>query len=237
MKRIVLCAILIAASVAAFAADTLEGRANRAYAAGDWPQVKALYAVLAARNPAEPSYTARMILAAELMNDTLTAPHALSEAMSHGASLDKVLGDIETDSYTLGNGTLYPRMLVRLDREMPYMRRAWALRLMKVYSFRGDHERVIEYASRLFNASMPDAPQYLNILAQAHLELGHYDEAERSYRAALQADADNFDALVGLGTLLCAFNNDKARTTEGLAMLQRARAIRSTPYLDTLTGH
>lgn len=229
MRLTALFLAILLCACGARASETLQTRAQRAYDAADWPQVRALYTLLADRDATQPAYCARMILAAEMQGDTLAASAALQRAMSHGTPLDAVLQHIETDSYALGNGTLYPDMLMRLDRQMPYMRRAWALRLLKVYRFRNNPEGIIEYAGRLVRADMPNAADIYNLLGGAYVQSGRFDEAAAAYRNALAADPDNFDALVALGTLLRHTGDPEAVT-----FLRRAYTLRPTPALERL---
>ena len=79
----------------------------------------------------------------------------------------------------------------------------------------------------------PTAPQLIEVAMQAH-RTGRADEAETLYKEVLVKDADNADALHGLGMLAC----DRDALDEGEALIRRAIALdNEKPSYHSNLGH
>lgn len=207
--------------------DAVGARAARAYAAGEWASAQALYTVAADAEPTSADAAAHMIVSAEMRADTTVAATALNRYMSTGSPLEPLLDDVEELCYNQGRANMYGGLLLRLTREVPYLRRPLALRLLKFYIFRANPEQTIEYATMLLRGQ-PGDPQYLNAMGKAYMMLGDIGRAVRCFADALTSDPDNREALLALGNYYGSL--DDAATA--LPYLRRAEALAPSEYLE-----
>ncbi len=223
-----MAAILPGAGVYGADTEAITTRAARAYAAGEWAAAQALYGIVTEGEPSSTTATACLIVSAEMRSDTTAAATALERYMGSGAPLEPMLDNVEELSYSLGKAGLYEALLQRLARQVSYLRRPLALRLLKFYIFRGNPAATIEYA-RVLLRGLPGDPQYLNAMGQAYMMLGDTAEAVRCYEESLRGDSDNLDALLALGNYYGTLD-DAARA---LPYLRRAADIAPAPFLES----
>lgn len=220
-------ALTLPAGALAADSEAIATRAARAYVAGEWAGAQALYGLVADSDPSSAPAAAHLIVSAEMRADTTVASGAIDRYMRVGAPLGDLLGQLEDLSFSLGRAGMYESLLLRLARQMPYLRRPLALRLLHFYMFRGNPSQTIEYATMLLRGQ-PGDPLYLNAMGQAYMTLGDVDSALQCFADALAGDPDNLEALTALGNYYAA--SDDAATA--LPYLRRAAAIAPSPYLD-----
>lgn len=224
--RLLLLIFLITASVAARAGDQLAVRADRAFDSGEWAQAQAMYGVLSSRPQAPAKPYARAIVAAYMLGDT-TAVHTMADnAISAAVPLDSLLKHVETDSYNLRNGDIYPALLQDMAARMPYMRRAMLLRMLNYYVYRADAPNTIECVNQLL-AGLPDDVRFLSILADAQFKTGDTDGAVATCTRILELDPTNYEALLAMAN----HYDGSGRPREALDYFRRADSIRATPYV------
>lgn len=228
MRRLVSLALVLAA-LSLHAADSaaLLQRASRAFDAGEWASAQALYLHVTESEPSLPMPYGRAVFSSLMRADTTMTSELVERALKAHVPLDSVLSVVESEALAHAESTLYVDELHRLGRKMPYLRHPIEARLLKYYTFRSDAPMMIRYAKALL-VGLPDAPQYLNALASAYLIEGDIDAAVAAWKRALGVDADNLDALVGLGNAL--YDSDP---TAARQYLERAYQIHPTPYLQS----
>ena len=206
--------------------DALQTRAERAYRASDWASAQALYGVVCSRQPDNFRAAARAITAGLMRGDTASVEPLVEQTLSAVVPLDSLMNAFESEARGLGRADVYVATLHRLVDSLPYMRRPFNARLLNYYCFRQDADRIIEY-SQLLLSGLPDTSRYLNPLAWGYALKGDMEQAIATWLRSINADPDNFEALVAAGNALAETNPEQA-----LAFLLRANDINPSPYLN-----
>ncbi len=228
MRLLVSVLTLLLAVVAVRADDgVLARRADRAFAEGEWSQAQAMYSVLLGRPQAPARPYARAIISAAMQADTAGVRTLADRAMADAVPLDSLLRGVETDSYSLRNGDIYPWLLTDMAQRMPYMRRAMLLRMLNYYIYRADAPNTIACVRSLLDG-LPDDVGFLGILADAQFKTGDSEGAVATCTRILELDPDNYEALLALANHYDAAGD----TTRALESFRRAAAVRPTPYVD-----
>lgn len=229
-------ALFAAAAYGTESADSaLAARADRAFDAGEWASAQALYSVLAARPQAPAHHYGRAIVASAQQSDTAVALEMASRALAAAVPLDSLLKSVETESYGLGNGNIYPDILLVMAKGMPYLQRPLLRRLLNLYVYRADAPNTIDCARRLL-AGLPDNVRFLTVLAGAQYADGRVDEAIETYVNILVLQPDNIDALLALANHYDAAGD----TVAAMEYFRRANRVCPSPYIqarmNTLTS-
>lgn len=229
MRPIFTFLILIAAFTVRGADNgVLSQRAARAFDAGEWASAHALYLLVSDAEPEAAMPYGRAIFAGLMQGDTSVTAPTVKRALSNHVPLDSVLSVIEAEALSHTDGRLYVAELHRIGNELPYLRRPIDARLLRYYTFRSDAPMMKRYAEALLRG-LPDSPQYLNILAKAYLIESDIPAAVATWKRTIAADADNLEALIGLGNALYESDPVEARQ-----YLTRAYTLHPTPYLRAL---
>ncbi len=101
--------------------------------------------------------------------------------------------------------------------------------LLEYYDNRNDGPQMVAYADKMLQG-FPENVSYLRVKARGTLLCGDGDEAADIWRHILDLAPDNYDTLLDLAAYLITCGNRDAATP----YIQRAIAIRSTPYLQSL---
>lgn len=221
----VLCAVMLRASDLELTCL----RAERAFRYGEWAQTAALTELALDEKPDSARLYARAIVAEDMLGDTVRSTSILERAMAHGVALDSVVDAVRADAFVIGEARVYDRFLLRTRSRMPWLARAIDARLLDYYAFRGDGERVVRLASSMLRG-LPDSMRYLSLLARGHDLCGDISQADAVRRRILAIDPDNLEALRALG---CSLMQQGDRT-QAHTLLERARQLEPTPYIDQM---
>src|SRR5687767_14495239 len=89
----------------------------------------------------------------------------------------------------------------------------------------GDLEKVLELCRGVLSED-PGSVEALHYQAAAHVELGHFEEAEGAYGRALKIAPDNLDLILGAADLfVCHPGEDRELIERGLALCARGRKL------------
>lgn len=233
MKRSLALFAVVLSAIVAFANTSLGNRAARAYEAREWASAQALYQLVYDAKPDSALAYGRTIVASMMRGDSAVVPTTVERALTAQIPLDTVLRAVETASFSIGSGNVYPRVLHILSSSLPYLRRPLNSRLLEYYSFRCDGPQMIHYANILLQG-LPDDATYLNALAWGYFYSGNIAMARHTLQRLVAAHPDNVRALLTLAETLAESDPDTA-----LTLLTRAYGIHPTPYLrakiDTLS--
>ncbi len=228
MRRLLPLLIVAVACLGAAASDryaTLGVRAARSYEWGEWASAAAMYELMLDMHPDTAATYSRAIVAQCLIPDTAASVDLMQRAMTHGCPLDSVLAGVRAESYALGEAGLYEDYLYRLQRQMPWMRRALDHELLRYHDMRRDGDATVVYATRMLDG-LPDSREFLAALARGHMYRGDLDSAAAVWRRLLELYPDDYDTLLLLGCYLRP--RDPAA---GRPLLDRAAALRPSPAL------
>lgn len=232
MKRIPALLILLAAATCAATASTpsrynaMAERATRAYDGAEWSSAAAMYELLLDMRPDSVDTYAHAIVANEMVPDTAASVDLVERAMSHGLGLAEVLGRVRADSFAIGQGDRYGGFLLRLRNAFPWMGRALDNELLHYYVFRRNGPMMVRYA-RIMLEGLPESAEYRSILARGYILGGNDAMAVATWHEMLQADPDDYTALLSMGNYYVT----RGRDAEAAPYLRRAMAIRPTPYV------
>lgn len=204
-------------------------RAARSFEWKEWNSAAAMYELMLGERPDSISSYTRAVAANQMLGNDDTVIDLVERAMTHGIGLSDLLAQIRDTDFAMGEGDLYGRLLHSLSRAMPWMRRALDDELLRYYCFRDDGPNIVRYAS-LMLAGLPESTEYLSMLARGYMLQGMEAEAAGIWWRILAIDPHDYDTLLYLGNH-CIACGDRA---EGIELLRRAAAIRSTPYIETL---
>lgn len=230
MRCIVILLILTAFNaVAVNDYDTTAERAARSFAWKEWNSAAAMYELMLRERPDSISSYTRAVAANQMLGNDDTVTDLVERAMTHGIGLSDLLAQIRDTDFAMGEGDRYGTLLHNLGEGMPWMRRALDNELLHYYCFRNDGPNIVRYAS-LMLAGLPESTEYLSLLARGYLLQGLEPDAASIWSKILAIDPDNYETLLYMGNY-CRIQGKEAEAT---ALLRRAAAIRSTPYLESL---
>lgn len=227
-----LLTLLSAATVTAADYAATMSKAERFFAHREWASASAMYQLLIDERPDETANYARAIVAEGMLGRQDAGMQYFNSALARHIPLERLLGEVRTVSFGCGATDLYERFLLAVQHSHSWMTRVIDGYLLDYYSFRCDGPRIVTYSTRML-AGLPDDPRYLHMLARGYLLDGDFDRAMDVYRHIVDTDPDNADALLALALY---YGRDPARTAEVKDWLQRAYALRPTPYVARLLG-
>ena len=164
-----------------------------------------------------------------LAGDTTAAMSLVHNAMDNLVNADTLFSRIRTRAFALGHPSIYQDLLVRARDNFPWMTRMVDRSLLEYYDNRNDGPQMVAYADKMLQG-FPENVSYLRVKARGTLLCGDGDEAADIWRHILDLAPDNYDTLLDLAAYLITCGNRDAATP----YIQRAIAIRSTPYLQSL---
>lgn len=226
--------IMIVAAVFAVARagtdyDAVSRKASRFFDNGEWASAGALYGLMLDESPDDAWVYGRAAVSCMMSGDTLRSMDFMSDAMSHGVSLDSVLLSVGRASREIGHGELYEAFLYGVQDAFPWLSRPIDAYLLRYYTFRNDAPMMIRYASAMLQG-LPDNTAFLSILARGYMLEGRDREAMAVWEHIISIDGDNYDALICAGNLYAMIPDPE----KALPLLERAFALRPTPYVGTL---
>ena len=228
MLRGLVIAAIAAGCIAVTAADfnqTLE-KAQRFYAQKEWASASAMYSLLIDERPNDTALYGRAITAEGMRGDSAARMGLMKEALAHHIPFEALFKVVERESFALGRADLYEEFLVNLRTVEPWLQRTVDARLLAYYAFRRNPQATELYAEIML-AGLPDSREYLTALAEAYVTAGDMNSAEEVFKRMVKLNPKDYDALLWLGNMAA----DTGRTEEARRWLERASAIRSTPYV------
>ncbi len=187
----------LALSAAEAPDSTLSVKAERAFIYREWPNVTALYMLLADRTPDQGLPYSRIVLSQYMRSDTATTTAILEKALANNVPLDSVLRPLCDDAFTIGRPEIYEQFLLRMQRSLPWLYRVADIRLLDYYTRRRMPAEMVEYGRRRL-ALHPDDISALNTLAQANVLQNNLDAAAECWRRILEIDPTHYTALAAL---------------------------------------
>lgn len=207
MLRKLFIALALFTGFAAVAAETpdstLSAKAARAFTYREWPNVTALYMLIADRSPEQALPYSRIVLSQYMRGDTATTAAVLEKALAANVPLDSVLRPLCDDAFTIGRPDIYERFLLRMQRSLPWLHRVADIRLLDYYTRRRMPAEMVEYGTRML-ALHPGDISALDTLAQAHVLQNNLDAAAECWRRILEIDPTHYTSLAALANYYSA---------------------------------
>lgn len=209
--------------------DALRTKAARYVAQGEWLNASAIYWLILDRAPDDTDIYADAVISNTLAGDTASAISLVHNAMDNLVNADTLFSRIRTRTFVLGHPGIYQDLLIRARDHFPWMTRMVDRSLLEYYDYRNDGPQMVVYADKMLQG-FPENVTYLRVKARGTLLCGNGDEAADIWKHILEIAPDNYDTLVDLAAYLVTCGNCDAATP----YIQRAIAIRSTPFLQSL---
>jgi len=206
-------------------------KAKRAFQAREWATASALYNFMIHQRPEDPNPYGPAIVAAEAMGDTIRPMELLRQATQYNISLDTILTLVRQNAFAAARPQMYRQLILSAQQTYPWMRRPLDARLLQWAEFRNDGPAIIQYA-RTMHQGLPQAPRYLNALAQGNILIGDTTQAIQAWEQCLRQNPDNLDALLNLGN----YHLLQGRRDLALPYLRQAYDIAPTPHLAAIIG-
>lgn len=231
-RNLFLCLALYFAAIAVSAAETPDStlivKANRAYTYREWPNVTALYMVIADRSPEQALPYSRIVLSQYMRGDTATTASVLEKALASNVPLDSVLRPLCDDAFTIGHPEIYEQFLLRMQRSLPWLHRVADIRLLDYYTRRRMPAEMVEYGTRML-ALHPGDTSALDTLAQAYVLQNNLNAAAECWRRILEINPKHYTALAALANY---YSDSDPCLAAGYA--RQALAIRSNLALQEI---
>lgn len=204
-------------------------KAQRFFEQGEWLNANAMYLLMLDARPAEASTYSHAVISNIMAGDTAAVVRLLEQSMKHNVPIDTLLNNVQSLSTKAGISDLYERLLIALRGHFPWMQRGLNLYLLKYYDFRDNGPEMVHYATLMLNGKPGDL-DFMRVLARGYMLQGQYDDAVKTWSDILEDHPDNYDTLIDLGNYLWT----SGKQDDAIPYLQRAQAIRPTPYVDKL---
>ncbi len=224
------CAIAMTLMAQIPYAETAD-KAKRAFHAREWATASALCNFMIHQRPEDPAPYGPAIVAADAMGDSTRTMELLRQAMQYSISLDTILTLVRQNAFAVAHPRMYQQLLLSARQTYPWMRRPLDAKLLQWAQFRNDGPAIIRYA-RTMHQGLPQAPTYLNALAQGNILMGDTTQAIQAWEQCLRQNPGNLDALLNLGN----YHLLQGRRDLAMPYLKQARDIRPTPHLDAIIG-
>ena len=166
---------------------------------------------------------------AVVAGDTTVAVMLFERSLHALVPTDSLFQAIENNAFAIGHPDVYPAMLQRIKDAYPYFARVVDSDLLRFYTFRNNGPEIIALASSMLRG-LPDDVFYLRILAEGYMLTGDIPSAIGVWQRVLSVDHGNYLTLLDLGNYYMVAGD----YATALPYLERAAAIRATPYLDAL---
>lgn len=227
-------AMLLCTAFTASAADDAElarlsRKVSQAVADEEWSSVNAMYTRMIDLRPDCVDAYAGAMNSAVVAGDTTVAVMLFERSLHALVPTDSLFRAIENNAFAIGHPDVYPAMLQRIKGAYPYLARVVDSDLLRYYTFRNNGPEIIALASSMLRG-LPDDVFYLRILAEGYMLSGDIPSALGVWQRVLSIDPRNYLTLLDLGNYYMVAGDHAA----ALPYLERASAIRSTPYLDAL---
>lgn len=232
MKRLYTALIILLVSISCLASNadseyaTTASKARRFFDNAEWPSACAMYILMLEQRPEVTSTYADAIVANIMAGDTVSALDLVPRSMNNSVSLDTLLTDVRSRSFSIGNGKLYEHFLVETKDHYPWLGRIVDNYLMKYYDFRQNGPMLIFYARKMLEG-LPDDVDFMRMLARGLLLNGQTSEAVSTWTHILELHPDNYDTLLDLGN----YYDTAGLYDKALELLSRADRIHPTPYV------
>ena len=242
IRFIVVCLIVFATLGVRAQAKTdygrLEAKAERFVQLQEWNSANAMYILMAEARPSEARAYSRAIVASGMMKDSAAQVDMLERTQKYGIPMDSVFEGVKAFSYEAGVPKEYESFLKLVKKSQPWIARHINVRLLKYYDFRNDAANMVTVGSELL-ASFPDDLWCLSVVGRGYMIAGKYENAVAAYKKVLEADPENYDALVALGNYYYVMWKASEGTrsqmtsvkTDALNYLKKAYAIRNSEHL------
>lgn len=237
---------MMLASVACLAASAtakadyakLEAKADRFVQLQEWNSANAMYILMAEARPSEARAYSRAIVSSGMMKDSAAQVDMLERTQKYGIPMDSVFEGVKAFSYEAGVPKEYESFLKLVKKSQPWIARHINVRLLKYYDFRNDAANMVTVGRELL-ASFPDDLWCLSVVGRGYMIAGKYENAVATYKKVLEADPENYDALVALGNYYYVMWKASEGTrsqmtsvkTDALNYLKKAYAIRNSEHL------
>ena len=211
---------------------TLDSKARRFAAHGEWASASAMYSLMIEEMPADASLYSRAIVAEGMLENMDAEIRLLHEALQHGVVIDSLFAGVKRESISLGKASLYPAFLETAKREQPWLSRSIDGYLLDYYTFRRDAEGMIKYA-RILLDGLPDNEYFLSILASGYMQGGRYGQGCDVYKSMLELNSRSRTALLALGNYYAmqASEKDSSMALKALPYLEEAYRETPTPFV------
>lgn len=230
LLSVMTCINAVSAERPSYAA--LSGKAERAYAYGEWASASALYGLMIDDRPTDTRLYGRAIVSAAMREKPVEEVELLRKAMSAHVAFDSVFASVRRESFAIGQSNLYEHFMKEVRMAEPWLKRTVNGYLLEYYAYRRNAQGMISYAGELLEA-VPDNERFLYILAQGYLLDGRSEEAVGVWERILVVNPSSYDALLYLGNYYA--DNCSAANAEGVSRaldyLERAQEVRPTPYV------
>ena len=216
---------------------SIERKASQFYDQQEWASASAMYDLIIEGSHPSPADFGHAIVSAEMQNDTTSSMALTEKAASRQIDLDSVFHYVRSLSFDQGMTSLYEGYLLQVKQHIPWMRRVADNYLMDYYTFRNNGPMMISY-SELMLRGLPDDIRFLTTLARGYMIVNKPDKAVEVFSHILQLDPDNYEVILTLGNYYLELSrdnhDDSDSKTKAVQYLNRASAIRSTPYVNNL---
>lgn len=228
VAKVLLPAVMLMCALAARAddAERLRAKALRFYNNEEWLNAQATYLLVLDQEPGNVDAYAHSIVTDATLADTAGVTDMLQRSAIHNVSTDSVLNAVQRLSMARGESAMYRGILQLTQQQFPWLSRKIERRLLDYYLFRDNGPEIVSYARKLLDG-MPDNVEFQMALARGYLLSEEPDKAREIWLQVLDTRPDDVDALLAIGNNLLS----SGQREDALPYLQRAYALRPTPYL------
>jgi tetratricopeptide (TPR) repeat protein len=229
LSFLLLCAITLTA-IAATPYATLRDKANRAFKHEEWASASALFDLMLDQCPdSAQTYGKAIVANAKVPNEEAQA-RLLAMALDNHIPFDSVFSGVKTWSYNTCSPEIYENFLKNSRDSYPWMARTLNGNLLKFYTLHRNGEQMVAYSKIMLNGA-PDNIDFLTTMARGYLLIGDTTDAIHTYEQILAINPNHYDTLLWLGNW---YAGQPTAANQALTYLNRANAIKSTPYVTTL---
>ncbi len=235
MTRNIRLSAVIAACIITFTAwsvnpyPQLQEKAQRAFDHSEWASAAALLDLMLEEKPTIADTYGQAIVANAMRNDIASEMRLMQKALDNYIPFDSVFSRVRQWSFSLGKTHLLEQFLKETRTNYPWMQRTINGYLLKYYTFRRNGQEMVIYSNTMLSGA-PDNIEFLTSLADGYMLLGMENNGIETYQKILHNDPENLNALLSLGNLY-ADRPDKESRTLAKQYLERAYALRATPYV------
>ncbi len=225
---IIICVIFTSAAVTTNY-DSLKTRADRFFKNNEWASAGAYYTFMLEERPDVADTYGRAIVSCMMGGDTVTPRQLLTKAMENKVPLDSVLANVRLYAFAKDSAVFYPRFMLSVARNQPWLSRPIDAMLLKYYLQRNDGPMIIRYAKTMLNG-VPDDIRFLSALAHGYMLTGDYTDAVAAWQHILHIAPSNYDTLLQIA----AYYVSDGKIQQAIPYYERANNIHPTPYVTSI---
>lgn len=225
---ILICVIFSSAAITT-SYDSLKTRADRFFKNNEWASAGAYYTFMLEERPDVADTYGRAIVSCMMGGDTITPRQLLTKAMENKVPLDSVLSNVRLYAFAKDSAVFYPRFMLSVARNQPWLARPIDAMLLKYYMQRNDGPMIIRYANTMLNG-VPDDTRFLSALAHGYMLTGDYPKALDTWQHILRIAPTSYDTLLQIA----AYYASDGKMQEAIPYYEQANNMHPTPFVTSI---